>query len=38
MDSYFGDGLPRFDGNDLLLELRSRTTASEAALAAELRH
>lgn len=37
MDSYFGDGLPRFDGNDLLLEPCGRTAAPEAALAAELR-
>ena len=37
MDSCFGDGLPRFDGNDLLLEPRSRTAALKAALAAELR-
>lgn len=38
MDSYFGDHLPRFDGNDLLLEPCSGTAASAAALAAELRH
>lgn len=37
-DSYFGDSLPRFDGNDLLSEPRSRTAAPEAALAAEPGH
>lgn len=37
MDSCFGDGLSRFEGNDPLLEPCGRTAAPEAALAAELR-
>lgn len=35
--SCFGDGLPRFDGNDLLLEPCSQAVAPKAALAADFR-
>lgn len=36
MDSSFRDGIPRFDGRDLLLEPCSRTTEFKVVLAAEL--